>query len=173
MNVRRPPGIVVVLPRIGAGLDGDELVLAVVVGAGAATAGEVGIERRVVLVPGMMVAASRVALPDLEHRPRDRFAVFVEHAAMNYDALAQRLADALPGEVVLQRVQPLAAERRAGDLRQALRQHDRGLLRRARHRRLVSRRQIGRMLARGGALVGVLFHAPTLQPPYAARTSSP
>src|SRR5471030_1629325 len=173
MNVRRPPGIVVVLPRIGAGLDGDELVLAVVVGAGAAATGEVGIERRVMLVAGMMVATRRVALPDLQHRPRYRLAVLVEHAAMDHDAFAQRFADALPGEVVLQRIHPLAAERRAGDLRQALRQHDRGLLRRARRRRLVGRRQIGGMLARGGALVGVLFHAPTLQPPYAARTSSP
>jgi hypothetical protein len=60
MDVRRPPGIVVVAPGIGAGLDGDELVVAVGIGAGAAAAVEIRIERRIVLVAGMMVAARRV-----------------------------------------------------------------------------------------------------------------
>ena len=45
-----PPGVVVVAPGIGAGADGDEAVAALVVGQGAAAAGEVRVERRVVLV---------------------------------------------------------------------------------------------------------------------------
>ena len=46
VDVRRPPGVVVVAPRIRAGLDRHEPVAAVVVGDGAAGAGEVRIERR-------------------------------------------------------------------------------------------------------------------------------
>ena len=38
VDVRRPPGVVVVAPRIGAGLDRDEAVAAVVVGQAAARA---------------------------------------------------------------------------------------------------------------------------------------
>ena len=63
-----PPGVVVVLPGIGAGLDRDEAVAAVVVGHDAAAAREVRVERRRVLVDAMAVAAGRVGLPDLDQR---------------------------------------------------------------------------------------------------------
>ena len=59
VDVRGPPGVVVVAPRVGARLDGDEPVAAVVVGEAAAGAGEVGVERRGVLVAQVGVAARR------------------------------------------------------------------------------------------------------------------
>src|SRR5260370_17029511 len=70
-----------VLPRIGAGFDDDEFVAALIVGAVTAAAVEVGIERCIVLVAGMVVAAGGVALPDLHHGLGDRLAVLAEHTA--------------------------------------------------------------------------------------------
>src|SRR5206468_3756720 len=69
------------------GLDRLEPEAALVVGAGAAEAGESGIERQVPPVAGMTVAAVRVRLPDLDQRVRDRRAVAVEDAALDPDAL--------------------------------------------------------------------------------------
>ena len=68
VDVRRPPGVLVVPPRVGAGLDRDEAVAALVVGEAAAGAGEVRVERRRVLVDLVPVAAGGVRLPDLDER---------------------------------------------------------------------------------------------------------
>ena len=70
VDVRRSPGVLVVAPRVGAGLDRDEAVAALVVGEAAAGAGEVRVERRRVLVDLVRVAAGRVRLPDLDERVR-------------------------------------------------------------------------------------------------------
>src|SRR5581483_12465059 len=105
----------------------------------AAAAVEIGIERRIVLVARMVISAGGVTLPDLDHGVGHGPAILVEHAAMDDDALAERLARALPGEVVLQRVEALAGEQRPGDLRQRLRQRDRRLRGCAQWRRLVFR----------------------------------
>jgi hypothetical protein len=78
-----------VAPGIGAGLDGDEAVAALVVGHHAALAREVGIERRVVLVARMDVAAAGVGLPDLDQGTRHRAPVLVDDAAGDDDAFAQ------------------------------------------------------------------------------------
>ena len=94
----------------------------------AAGAGEVGIERRGVLVDGVDVAAGGVALPDLDQRVGHGPSVLVEHAALDDDALAQRLAGVLRGEVGLLRLDVGVAVDRAGDLRQRLRDDDQRLL---------------------------------------------
>ena len=52
------------------------------------------------LVDAVHVAAGRVGLPDLDQRVADRPAVAVDHPARDDDALAERLARVLPGEVV-------------------------------------------------------------------------
>ena len=70
MDVRRPPRVVVVAPRILAGLDRDEAVAALGVGQRAAAAGEIGIDRRVVVVARVRIAAGGVGLPDLDQRVR-------------------------------------------------------------------------------------------------------
>jgi hypothetical protein len=104
VDVGRPPGVVVVAPGIGAGLDGDELVVAVGIRDAAAGAGEVGIERRGMLVDDVDVAARRIALPDLDEGMRYGTAGLVEQAALDDDALAERLAGVLGGEVGLLRL---------------------------------------------------------------------
>src|SRR3546814_4867877 len=92
MDMLRPPGIVVIAPRIGAGLDGDEAVAALVVGDGAAIAGEIRIERRVMLVDGVAVTAGRIGLPQFDERARHRPTVFVEHTtAQDQDRKSTRL----------------------------------------------------------------------------------
>src|SRR3546814_12377870 len=87
LDMLRPPGIVVIAPGIGAGLDGDEAVAALVVGDGAAIAGEIRIERRVVLVDGVAVTAGRIGLPQFDQRARHRPDVFVEHTPASAHAL--------------------------------------------------------------------------------------
>ena len=61
---------VVVPPRIGAGLDGDEAVAALGIGDGASGAGEIRVERGRVLVDDVDVAPGGVRLPDLDQRVR-------------------------------------------------------------------------------------------------------
>src|SRR6202158_4805140 len=92
MQVRGPPGVVVIAPRVRRGLDGDEAVGAVRAGQHAADAGEVGVEWRVVVVDVVTVAAGRVRLPELDQRIRDRLAVFVPPAAGGGEGVARRRA---------------------------------------------------------------------------------
>jgi len=68
VDVGRPPGVVVVAPRVLAGPNGDEAVASFVVGEAAAGAAEVGIERGRVVVDLVAVATGGVRLPDLNER---------------------------------------------------------------------------------------------------------
>jgi hypothetical protein len=99
VDVRRPPGVRVVLPRIGAGLHRHEAVAALVVGECPPRAGEVRIERGRVLVDLVEVATGGVGLPDLHQRVPHRTAVVVEHAPGDDDSLAERLAG-VPGREI-------------------------------------------------------------------------
>ena len=101
MQVRGPPCVVVIAPRVRRGLNGDEAVGAVRAGQDAADAGEVGIEWRVVVVDVVTVTPGRVGLPHLDQRIGDRFAVFVQHAAGDDDALADRRTFVLRGQVMI------------------------------------------------------------------------
>src|SRR5213076_2704310 len=96
-------------PRIGAGLDRDEFVAAIGIGGGAASTGEIRIERCWMLVALVVVAAAGVGLPDLDERVGHRPAVFVEHAPVHDDALAERLAGMLFGQVVVARPDAVVA----------------------------------------------------------------
>src|SRR5207247_10958671 len=66
VDVRRPPGVVVVAPRVRARLDGDEAVFAAVVGEASARTREVGVEWRRMFVARVEVPASGVRLLDLD-----------------------------------------------------------------------------------------------------------
>ena len=110
------------LHGIGAGLDRDEAIAAVVVGDGAAAAGEVRIERRRVLVDPMAIATGRVGLPDLDQRVANGAAVAPEHATADDDALAQGLARVLRRQIAVARAHVVRPERRAGQVRERLRQ---------------------------------------------------
>ena len=123
VDVRRTPGVVVVAPRVGARLDRREAVAALVVGQRAAAAGEVRVERRGVLVAVVAVATGGVGLPDLDELVAHRAPVAVEDPARDHDALAQRLADVLAGEVGVERRHVGRAEHRSSELDEARRRH--------------------------------------------------
>src|ERR1051325_875188 len=98
MDMGRPPRIVMIAPRIGAGLYRDEFVVAVGIALRTAGAGEIRVERRRMLVPDMDIATAGIGLPQLDQRVRHAAAVLVLHVAVHDDALAQRLAPGLGGE---------------------------------------------------------------------------
>ena len=94
--MRRPPRVVVIAPRIRAGLDRDEAVVAVRVAEGAAEAGEIQIKWRRVLIAIVTIATCRIRLPHFDQRVRNRLIVFIQHAAADDDTFADRLAIVLP-----------------------------------------------------------------------------
>src|SRR5438552_2209902 len=102
--MRGPPGIVVIAPWIGAGLDRDKAVMSVRVSQRSTAACEVGIERGMVLVHRMPVAACRVGLPDFHECVRDRPTIFVQNAAADDDALANRLSAGLARKIKIARL---------------------------------------------------------------------
>jgi hypothetical protein len=118
--MRGPPGVQVVAPWVGARLDRDEPVAALAVGQAPAGAVEVGVERGVVVVDAVVVAAGRVGLPDLQERVRDRPPVGIEDPAGEDDPLAERGGAVAAGQVRVRGGDPLGAEQRAGDLGEAL-----------------------------------------------------
>ena len=75
--------------RIGAGLDGEEAVAAVVIRQHAAIADEIGVERRVALIVRVEVAAGGIGLPEFHHGAAYRPAVLVQHPAADMDELAR------------------------------------------------------------------------------------
>ena len=140
-SMRRPPGVVVVLPGVGAGLDGGEVVTALGVGDGPTGAGEAGVERRRPGVLRVGVAPGGVGLPELDQGVRHRPAVAVEHPPGNDDPLPDRLGSTVRGEVGIAREQSLGAEHRPGQLAEAVREQDEGPGRHAQDGRGVGRCQ--------------------------------
>ncbi len=74
------------------------------------------VERRVVLIEVVRVAAGRVRLPDLEQRVGERASAFIEHAASHDYALAQRLTTVKTCEIGIASADQLGAETRPRDL---------------------------------------------------------
>ena len=107
-----------IAPRIRARLDGHEAIRAAIVGDHSADAGEVRIERRIVLILGVSVAAGGIRLPDFDHGVRNRAAIFVEHAAGHDDSLAESFAAVEVRQIVVAGRELLALEARSGDFRQ-------------------------------------------------------
>ncbi len=101
-----------VLPRVGAGLDGGEPVAAVRVGQAAPHPGEVRVDRGRVLVALVDVAPGGVGLPDLHQLVGHRPPVAVEHPPGDDHPLADRVAAVGDGEVGLERVDVAVAEDR-------------------------------------------------------------
>ena len=134
VDVRRPPGVVVVAPRVGAGLDRQELVAAQAVGDHAAQPVEVRVQRRRAGVDDVPVAAGGVGLPHLDQGVGHRAAVAVEHPPVDEDPLAHRLAAVAQRQVGVLGLHPVLAEHRAGDLGQPVRQVDRRAQRGAQRR---------------------------------------
>src|SRR5262245_11807258 len=92
MDVRRPPRVVMIAPRVRAGMDRGEAVLAAGVGEDAAGAREIRIERGAALIPVVAIPPPGVGLPDLDERVRHRPAVVFEHSTDDVNLLADRLS---------------------------------------------------------------------------------
>src|SRR3954447_17381665 len=98
VDVSRAPRVRVVLPGVRPWLDRDELVAPVVIGHAAPAPAEVRVERSRMLIALMAIAPAGIRLPDLDQRVAHRLSVSIEQAAMDDDALADRLAVVLAGE---------------------------------------------------------------------------
>ena len=125
--MRRTPCIVVIEPRIRPRLDGDKTVHSVFVGQCAPGTGEIRIERRGMLVDRMSVPARRVRLPQLNQRARNRLAIAIQHPPGHDDALAERLARMLTGEIVVGFANLSMTVNRPGYLRQSVREKNQWL----------------------------------------------
>src|SRR5262249_6345433 len=99
MDVGGTPGIGMMAPGIGAGLDADETVAPLPIGHRAALAAKIRIEGSWVLVVFVNIPACRVRLPNLDEGIRDRAPLLIGHAARHDDALAEPLPQVLLGEV--------------------------------------------------------------------------
>src|SRR5438067_3532023 len=102
MDVRWSPGVAMILPWIGAGLDRDEAIAALRISQAAARSAEVGVQWCGVLVILVKVAAGGIGLPDLNHCAHYWSAIAVEHPTRDNNPLANRLARVLAGQVVVQ-----------------------------------------------------------------------
>ena len=140
VDVRRPPGVVVVAPRVGAGLDRHELVAAQAVGDHAAQPVEVRVQRRRATCR-RRAGSGRRRWP-ARPRPARR-----APGGRRCRAPARRRGSAGPrASPPLRRVRsasagrdPVLAEHRAGDLGEPVRQVDRRAQRRAQRRCSCSR----------------------------------
>jgi len=111
--MRRTPRVVMIAPRIRARLDGGEAIDAVAIGHDPAVAGKMRVERRLVEIHRVRVAAGRVGLPNLEERIGNRAAILVEDAATDDDPLANRLTVVEMGHVDITGTNDLAPEARS------------------------------------------------------------
>ena len=78
----------VIAPGVATGLDRDEAVMAIGVGQGVTTTGEVGIEWCIVLIDSVQISSSGVGLPDFHQRVCHGPRIFVEYAAGDDNPLA-------------------------------------------------------------------------------------
>src|ERR1700676_1649079 len=101
MDVRGPPCVLVIAPRIGARLDGQEAVATVGISQQPARSREIRIEGRGMIIVDVGVASGCVRLPDFDECVRHRASVAVKHSTGDNDALSQRLARVLTSEGAL------------------------------------------------------------------------
>src|ERR1700675_468210 len=99
MNVRRAPCVVVISPRISARPNSNKSEVAILIGECVAAAFEIRIERRIMLIHIVPVAARGISLPDLDQRACNRPSIFIHHPPTNDDALTKRLAVVLASEI--------------------------------------------------------------------------
>ncbi len=95
------PGVGVIAPRIGPGLDCQKPVAALVIGDTTAATEKVRVDRCKMVVVAMNIAARRIGLPNLDQRIGLGSPGVVEHAPFNEDALAERFTvrDAIARQV--------------------------------------------------------------------------
>src|ERR1700685_1855833 len=101
MNVRRPPRIVMIEPRICARFDCDKSIRAIFIGEHAACAGKIGVERRRMLVTLVVVTPAGIGLPDLDQSVWHRASIVVQYPARHNNSLTERFARMLARYIVL------------------------------------------------------------------------
>jgi hypothetical protein len=121
VNMRGTPGVVMIAPRIRTGTNSDETEVAMFVGQGMTAPLEIGIERSIVLINAVTVAAGSVSLPDFNERVRNWATVFVEDASTYDNAFTERLTLILLGEIAGFDVDHGGIEERARDFRESVR----------------------------------------------------
>ena len=154
VDVRGPPGVVVVAPRVGAGLDRDEPVAAALVGDRAADAGEVRVERGGVVLAACAgsgrprwSARSRPACPAPGGPPESRtWPNTMIRCPCGSPACWRGQVGVLHGDQVV-------AQQRPGHLGEPLRQQHQRLLRVPERGRLVAGEVERRVIARLGLRV--------------------
>src|SRR6266508_2784668 len=147
MEMRRPPRVRMIEPRIGAGLDREITIFTLLIGHAASRADEIRIQRRIMLVDGMMITAGGVRLPNLDERIWHWPSPFLQHASDDNDPLAHRffVRTGGPREIVFSGLQFDVAKKRPGNLRQRLLDRHELLQRPALHRRTVRFENVRRM----------------------------
>src|SRR4029450_79995 len=106
-------------PRIGAGLDREESIFALLIGHAAPGSDKMWIQRGAVLIHLVLVTTSGVALPDFDQRVGYRPLAFVQHPPDDNHPLSHRLpvGAGVAGQISVRRLHRLSAEPRGGDLR--------------------------------------------------------
>ncbi len=114
--MRRPPRVRMIEPRIGAGLDREITIFTLLIGHAASRADEIRIQRRIMLVDGMMITAGGVRLPNLDERIWHWPSPFLQHASDDNDPLAHRffVRTGGPREIVFSGLQFDVAKKRPG-----------------------------------------------------------
>src|SRR5690242_14260536 len=101
MNVRRPPSVVMIAPRIGAGPDGRKLVPTLGVGDHPSAAIEIRIKRSVMLVELVTVSPSGIGLPYLRQGAAHGTPIFIQNLPAYDDSLSGGRACVLCGQVTI------------------------------------------------------------------------
>ncbi len=114
-----------------------------------------GIERRLMAILRMRIAAGRVSLPNLDEGVGNGPPILIEDTPADDDALANRLATVEVGQVGIAWSDDLAPEARAGDFRQRMFDTNEGLTRRALDGAHVGVVRISRMRTLLVAAIGV------------------
>src|SRR5882672_8120030 len=110
MNVRRPPGIFVISPRIRAGFDGDKTVHALSVRQQPSAAREIRIEWRGMSSEVMVKEPSGVCLPQLDQRAANWMAVVIDDFPAYDDPFAEWFACMLSRQIGIGRVNGIVAK---------------------------------------------------------------
>src|SRR6476660_8715056 len=143
--MRRAPRIVAIRPGILAGANRYKPVAALGISQCMTATREVGIERGIMLIVVVKIAASRVRLPDFNQSVTQRAAVFVHHAAADDDSFTQWLAGMLAREIASLHVAKFSAKHWASDLRKSVWKVDRRPAWSTLGRRNVRRMQVRRL----------------------------
>ncbi len=146
-----------IAPWISARLDGDEAVVAGVVGDRAAGSQKVRVKRRRVTVSRMAIAAGCIRLPHFHQSVRNTSAVFIDDTSGDDDALSQRWVYKVAREVVVGSADWVVAVERPSQFTERMRHLNQWLRWRAPYRGPVAFIQILRLGAGLGSWI--LLHS--------------